>query len=169
MSTLWHSKYLYVINVRLACKVCVQELLHSHFNSSWNTPAHIFDNKSRNSKGKKSCLYFRVLEFHPCCQLKGFLIEAKWWRCQRPSRWPETPYSPLTQNPRTPPQLQSATPTPKPDMDGDHHSSVTPDCVPAALLRFFLDITVKTTQKKWLLSTSWLMIKRNMVYFPMAP
>lgn len=43
------------------------------------------------------------------------------------------------------------------------------DCVPVVLVEFFLEAAARTTQKKWLLSTSWLMIKRDVVYFSMAP
>lgn len=119
----------------------------------------------------------RVLEFRFFCQLKGFLIEAKRRRCQRPSGWPPGPLTRLPRKPPgTPPQLRPGTSNTRARYVMCRRAA-TPESVAQAgrpkrwlcssgVGGVFLDAAQRTTQKKWLLSTSWLTIKRNVLYFP---
>lgn len=95
MCTLWHSKHSYVTNVRLACKVCEQELLCFLYESSSNTPAHVSDNKSPNLTGKRRCLHSKGPRVSSLLSIERFSE----WRCaMKTSSNPR----PLTDTPEEP-------------------------------------------------------------------
>lgn len=163
MSTLWHCKYIYVLNVCLACKVCVQQLLHLVAKTHLHMFYLIYLQKSNRHKE----------------MFQGVLTEARMKLSVTSQLTLHTP-SLMTHKPSGRLHLLAgpALPSLEPDMwcasalwRTERHSSVTAKEMTVFQQRrwSFLDAAVGTTQKKWLLSTGWLMIKRDVVYFPVAP
>lgn len=107
--------------------------------------------------------------------LLGVLIEALWWRCCWPRSWPcklhywHTNLQDAFATRIRLVQVQSQTHDVRQHCDEE---SAAQACRPKRWLcssGVGGDGGARTTQTKWLLSTGWLMIKRDVVYFPMVP
>lgn len=107
--------------------------------------------------------------------LLGVLIEALWWRCCWPHSWPcklhywHTNLQDAFATRIRLIQVQSQTHDVRQHCDEE---SAAQACRPKRWLcssGVGGDGGARTTQTKWLLSTGWLMIKRDVVYFPMVP